>query len=164
MTWIDDAEKRWLAERERDARIEEQATKIYEELWRQVLADVNTAKSIDRFAGLSTNGRPLAHIISFPVDQSSDDIGVPRSVEIELRKGDHQIVASIHQGSGSIILFDIDICKADGGACLRLGGKDISYDDASRHILTAFLYPGLKPIDGWLAYAQAETARGKEAK
>lgn len=139
--WITDSEKRWLKERERDARVEAGATAIYEDLWKEVLSNVNEVKStVERFSGLTTNGLQLAHIISFPVDQSSDGIGAPPAIEIRLIKDEHQIVVS---GNIDAIYFDIDICTRGGEVCLKLDEKKISYEEASRRVLTAFLYPGL---------------------
>lgn len=141
MTWIDDTEKCWLAAQDRDARIEEQATQIYEDLWKEVLDDVTKAKAVERFAHLATNGRPLAHSINFPAESSSYIGTVPYGVEIALLKGEHRVVASIRRGD--TIRFDIDICNSDGSACLKLDGRKVSCEEVSRRILTAFLYPGL---------------------
>lgn len=142
MTWINETEIRWLAARDRDARIEEHATDIYEALWAQVMRDLNDVKSIERFAGLTTNGRQLAHIISFPVDASPSILSMPRSLQITLEKDEHRIVAT-GQHPELEIVFEIGVCESDGAVCLMVDGKKISYEDASRRALTAFLYPGL---------------------
>ena len=145
MGWIDDPEKRWLTARERDAKIAAHATGIYEALWAEVLNDVNNAKeSIARFSGLTTNGHQLAHIISFPMDHSSAGIAVPPGVSITLLKREQQIGASVRGAdSEDDLRFVIDVCNSDGAVCLKMDGRKISYEEASRRILTVFLYPGL---------------------
>lgn len=143
MGWLADTERQWLAARERDAQIETHATEIYEALWAEVLARVNEAKAtISRFAGLTTNGRQLAHVVSFPMDMSTNAVAPPRSIEIALHKTEHQIVV---EGPGIEICFEIGICK-DNAVCLKLDGDKISYERAAQQVLTAFLYPGLEPV------------------
>jgi hypothetical protein len=143
VSWIDDTEKQWRAGHDRAARIEEQATDIYEALWAEVLRTLNSAKSsVERFADITTNGRQLAHVISFPED--TRDPVPPRYVQIELQKSEHRIVTSGQPNETDLVIrFDIDICKSDGGACLKFEGNKVSYEKAARRILTALLYPGL---------------------
>lgn len=145
MGWIVETEKKWQAALQRSTRIEAEATKIYEDLWDKILGDVKEARAIERFAGLTAhNGRQIGHVVSFPVDESSQAIGPPRRVEIALLESEHLIVAS---GDDVDIRFDIDLCGKPESPCLKLDGTEVSYEAASRHVLTAFLYPGFDPLD-----------------
>jgi hypothetical protein len=149
VSWIDDAEKRWRAGHDRAARIEEHATSLYEALWAEVLRTLNGVKSsVERFADITTNGKQLAHVISFPEDARYPV--PPRSVQIELQKSEHRIVTSGRPNESDLVIrFDIDICNADDSVCLKFEGKEVSYEEASRRILTALLYPGMPYVGPW---------------
>ncbi|MDP9194672.1 MAG: hypothetical protein M3P06_23490 [Acidobacteriota bacterium] len=141
MKWIAEIEKRWQDARKRDPVIEEQATRIYDALWKKIFDGVTDARSVDRFSGLMTNGRPLAHVISFPADESPQ----ARGIEIALLESEHLILASGLGGAEIDIRFDLDVCE-DNSVCLMSDGERISYENAAILVLTAFLYPGLKPL------------------
>jgi len=147
MTWLGDTETRWQAQRERDARIDEQATGIYDDLWADVLKLVNEAKSsIGRFASIEVNGRPLAHTVSMQAEKTSPVAFVPkRSLEIVLLKDERAIVAAEH--GKEFLRLDIDLCDKAGTACLKLRGNEIKGERAARMIVGAFLYPGLEYKD-----------------
>src|SRR5215211_7995410 len=87
-------------------------------------------------------GSTLSHVVSFPRDEVPGVIGPPRAVEIAVLTDEHLIVAS---GADVDIRFNLGLCRKAEAPCLKLDGTEITYEEASRRVLTAFLSPASDP-------------------
>jgi hypothetical protein len=132
MTWID---KR-LAEREatrvHNLSIDQSAERVYAELWDAIKKCVTEAanKGFD----VSTNGSPHHRAVSVLTGTPRGD---RKELVLTLKRESHKILVAGIDPAPELML---DL-RADNVACLKLNGKQVTYDEAAQAILDPFLFP-----------------------
>jgi hypothetical protein len=132
MTWID---KR-LAEREtarvRHLSIDQSAERVYAELWEAVKKCV--VEAANKGFDVSTNGSPHRRAVTV---SSGAPRGSRKELVLNLKRENHKILVTGIDPAPELML-DLG---ADNVACLKLNGKQVTYDEAAQAILDPFLFP-----------------------
>jgi hypothetical protein len=139
MSWIDDrlSEKKTLEER--SMRIYSEAPRIHGELWKEILAQIEEAKSkgFEKIL-MMTAGEILLPVVPAPGPNSAN----PKKLSLQLKTDHTALVAKI---SGTEFALPLEV---DGGqVVIKHEGKTLSVQNLAVVILDRFLFPDLKRLD-----------------
>jgi hypothetical protein len=134
MTWIDDRLSGREHERVRRLSIEQSAERIYGELWEAIKKCVDEASR--KGFGLETNGSPHERTVVLSTNSSRRTLST-RKLALALKKASQRILVTGIEPAPELVL---DLCH-DNVVCLKLNGKQVSYDEAAQAVLDPFLFP-----------------------
>jgi hypothetical protein len=132
MTWIDKRLAEQEAEATRSALIDQSAERVYDDLWQAVMRCVMEANN--KGFTLATNGSPHQRIVTLT---SKDRTTKKRQLQLTLHR-DIRLIKI--RGVESLSELSLDLCP-DRVVCLKLNGKQVTYDEAAEAILDPFLFP-----------------------